>query len=182
MNRSARRNRRRQKRATISSARSRPTPIVGRAASPVQNDPGQAACVACPNGCVPSKWIPTEQRIRGEWHQVYFEVHKEVPVDLTCKIVEAVKYHGHPLVSYRFMKSIRASMYDQPEVRSVLENGDMIASRRMIRTIFRDRKRFYRMELMVVPEDLEIYCLNGWIGDDGRIPDIVLNSKWRRLQ
>lgn len=32
----------------------------------------------------------------------------------------------------------------------------------------------------MVPEDLDLYRLNGWIGKDGRVPDIILNSKWQK--
>lgn len=185
---SARKNRRRKQRPKKAVAR--PVPVPGQGATelhrPQPTKPVVAAagpeittCIACPNCCTAPKWALTENQVGGERHQVYFEVHKDIPVDVPCYIFEAPRYHGHPLVSYRFMKSIRASLYDRPEVKTVLGNGITVYSRRLIRTIFRDRTLAYKIELMVIEEDLEIYELNGWVGGDGQIPDIVLNAKWQ---
>jgi hypothetical protein len=125
------------------------------------------------------RWLLTEQSINNRKHYIYFESHRESWAEVTCSISEADKYHGHPLISLPFLMKQGLAIYDRPGVRSVFENGAWIISRRMVKAVFRDENRFYKMELMVIPKDREIYRINGWIRKDGRIPDIVLNSRWQ---
>ena len=173
MTKPARKNRRRQKRP----AKGHPPSLSTQ--DPIQVQPDKTTCVACPNCCTPAKWMLTENEIGGERHQVYFEVHKEIPIDIKCKIAVANNYKGHPLVKYGFMKTLRAKLYDRPEVRTVFSNGVTIYSRRLIRTIFRDKKGCCKMELMVVPDFLEVFGIECGEDEDDDGPDIVLNSQWR---
>ena len=110
---------------------------------------------------------------------MYFEVHQDIPAGVKCKIVVVDDYRGHPLVRFGFLKKIRASLYDRPEVRTVFNNGVTAYSRRLIRTIFRDKRGFCKMELMVVPDDLGEVGIQNKDGANEGGPDIVLNSQWR---
>ena len=173
MTKSTRKNRRRQKR--YAKKQIVPEPVQ----DSIQVQPEKTTCIACPNCCTPAKWILTENEINEERHQVYFEVHKEIPVDIKCKIVVANNYKGHPLVKYGFMRTLRAKLYDRPEVRTVFGNGVTVYSRRLIRTIFRDKKGFCKMELMVIPDFSEVFGIEYGKDEDEEGPDIVLNSQWR---
>lgn len=98
---------------------------------------------------------------------------------LTIKIPET--YGSMPLISENFVKKIGARAWSSTERRYKLPNIHFYCQT-IIKAKLRINGRYYRVECGVVPRAkfVLVYEENGWMDEEGGIPDLVLSPEVTR--